>query len=294
MVNTPNRLSISDLIENLKRKLNKEVYKEYVGEQKNRSDSEDGLYVLSVQDAVKNYRSFSKFKQDPHYQNVLEHVDKDLGKTYLDLVRKNNPDLLQKIESFKDNDLVGSPTVYEYDSIGKISPTTLRYIKVASDLKQLFGDEIGDDFVEIGVGYGGQALINDKVFSIKRYQLLDLAPVLNLVEKYLESHILDCAYQTSTLNQQSGEKAYDLAISNYAFSELPSHLQIKYIEKILSKSKRGYLTMNSGLNKTKRSIDKLTIEQLKNLLPPFEIFEEQPNTGPENYLIVWGHLNKLI
>ena len=79
-------------------------------------------------------------------------------------------------------------------------------------------------------------------------------------------------------------------MSNYAFSELPAELQKIYIEKVVSKSKRGYLIMNSGLyNYSGRSDGKLHLAELRTLLPEFEILEEIPNTGPDNYVIVWGH-----
>jgi hypothetical protein len=180
--------------------------------------------------------------------------------------------------------------LYEYKSIGLISPTTLRYIKVASDLKMLFGEHIGESIVEIGCGYGGQALVNDRAFKIKQYKLIDLPPVLTLISKYLESHILNCSYETSTLNQTSNSGKYDLVISNYAFSELPGPLQLKYVEKILINCKKGYLTMNSGKADTKiDSMGRMTIKQLEKLLPPFELLEEKPLTNNENYIIVWGH-----
>ena len=264
------------------------ISREYILQKKFRSNSENGFYVAAVQEAVRSYKKFSVFKRNRHYQAILEHVTRDQGARYLEIVKRDSPELLQKIELFKDNDIVGSPVVFDYPDAGVISPTTLRYIKVASDLKNLFGNEIGNHIVEIGVGYGGQALINDRAFNIMEYELFDLPPVLSLVSKYLESHILKCAYKTSTLNQKTGNDTYDLVISNYAFSELPSCLQMKYIEKIISKSKKGYLTMNSGLNKTSGAKAKLTIDQLKSYLPPFEVIKEDPLTGPENYIIVWG------
>jgi putative sugar O-methyltransferase len=268
------------------------ISREYVGEARNRSDSENGLYVSAIQEAVKRYKSFSTFKRNPHYQTILEHVSREHGDRYLEIIKRDSPELLEIIDLFKVNDIVGNPIVFKYPGVGTISPTTLRYVKVASDLAVLFGRDLGKCIVEIGVGYGGQALILDRAFKINRYELLDLPPVLSLVSKYLESHILNCAYKTSTLNQKTGDDSYDLVISNYAFSELPAHLQLKYIEKIISRCKKGYMTMNSGLNKTSRSASKLTIDQLKQNLPPFETLPEDPLSGPENYIIVWGRGDK--
>jgi hypothetical protein len=124
---------------------------------------------------------------------------------------------------------------------------------------------------------------------MKEYHLYDLPPVLSLVERYLESHVLNCAYKTSTLNQNSGDEHYDLAISNYAFTELRSQLQCKYVEKILANSSKGYLTMNSGREDSIFTVDKLSVDILRRKLLPFEIFEENPLTWRQNYVIVWGH-----
>jgi len=124
---------------------------------------------------------------------------------------------------------------------------------------------------------------------LSQYDLFDLPPILVLNSKYLESHILKSAYQTYTLNQHRGDVNYDLVISNYAFSELPSSLQEMYIKKIFSKSKKGYLTMNSGKSDSAFQVDKLSISDLEQQLPEFEIFPELPLTHPGNYIIVWGH-----
>ncbi len=263
--------------------------KVFIAAEGNRSESDNGYYVKSVQRALRSDKAFSIFKRDPSYRAVLEHVPRDIGEKYLGIIRRDAPEFISQIEKFKVNDLVGSPITYEYQGIGHISPTTLRYMKVASDLKKIFGTRIGDKVVEIGVGYGGQYLILDQIFNMKEYHLYDLPPVLELTSKYLESHILKSAYRQSTLNQNAGDQYYDLALSNYAFSELPAHVQESYIYKILSKSNAGYLTMNSGLETSLFVIDKLRVGTLRELLPPFEVIEENPPTGPNNYIIVWGH-----
>jgi hypothetical protein len=246
-------------------------------------------YILFVTRAREDFRIFSRFKSDPSYRAILEHVTPEQGEKYLAVIKEQSPAFFDEFDLFKINDLVGGPLTHSYPSIGKISPTTLRYVKVASDLQKYFGPTIGKKIVEIGVGYGGQLLINDQIFKIKEYHLYDLPPVLSLVERYLEEHVLNCAYKTSTLNQNSGDEHYDLAISNYAFSELPSRLQCKYIDKILANSSRGYLTMNSGREGSVFTVDKLSVDVLRRKLPPFEIVEENPLTGQNNFVVVWGH-----
>lgn len=262
--------------------------KEFVGERLNRSDSDNGLYVKCVEAANRDYKIFQNFKQHPHYQSVLEHVTKEQGKLYLDIIQRNSPELYRRIKDFKVNDLVGNPTVFDYgEPIGRIAPSTLRYVKVLSDLIRIFGDLNQFRIAEIGVGYGGQILLIDKVFTC-RFYLFDLRPVIELSSKYLEAHVLDGSYRPCTLNKHDGRAEFDLVISNYAFSELPSHLQDKYIQKVLSRAKRGYITMNSGFKNEPRTIGKLSFDALKERLPNFDVIKEEPLTSANNYIIIWG------
>jgi len=263
--------------------------KEYIAERQNRSESDGGDYVYFVRKAISNYKLFINFKRHPSYQAILEHVNKEDGEKYLEIIKNQSPSLLRNIDNYKANDLIGNPIKHIYPEIGEISPTTLRYLKVTSDLSRLFNNCLGEKVVEIGVGYGGQLLINDRTFDIKEYHLFDLPPVLILVSQYLESFILNCAYKINTLNQSNGEQEFDLVISNYAFSELPEQLQRVYIKKVLSKSKKGYLTMNSGVEGSTYKHNHLSLSELRELLPSFEIIEENPLSSPNNYIIIWGH-----
>jgi len=262
---------------------------EFVGTIGNRSASDNGEYVACVNEAISSYKAFSTFKQDPRYQAILEHTSYAQGHSYLEIIKSQTPSFILKIDKFKENDLIGGAKLQNFEEIGAISASTIRYMKVASDIIMIFGNSIGDRIGEIGVGYGGQLLILDKVFKFKQYDLVDLPPVLILASKYIESHTLSSAYQTISLNQHQGNIIYDLVVSNYAFSELPSELQTRYIEKILSKAKRGYLTMNSGKHNSAFIKNKLSLYELRKLLPPFEIIEERPLTHPGNYIIIWGH-----
>jgi hypothetical protein len=130
-------------------------------------------------------------------------------------------------------------------------------------------------------------LVNDKLLKYEHATLFDLPFVNRLIKRYLNYTLLDGAYEATTINEKLPLN-YDLVISNYAFSELPAALQRMYIKKVLAPAQRGYLTMNSGIG---GALDdgKLSLEKLKDLLPPFECLEEEPLTYPYNYIIVWGH-----
>ena len=64
---------------------------------------------------------------------------------------------------------VGNPKLLRLKSLPyKISTTGLRYLKIALDIKKKTGSNIGN-VVEIGCGYGGQAIILDQLIEIESY-----------------------------------------------------------------------------------------------------------------------------
>lgn len=262
----------------------------YVTDKPNRSWSDNGLYTQAVARAYSDDAVFAGFKRDPHYCEILEHVTPEQGAIYLEIVEKESPDLLSLIERFKINDRIGNPVLCDFGKIGMISPSTLRYVKVLSDLRNFFGDLSAARIAEIGVGYGGQVLVIDQLWKTKSYTMFDLDPVLKLVTRYLESHILQTAYCPTTYNRFEPGQEFDLVISNFAFSELPRHLQMGYVEKVLKKSKRGYLTMNSGVGDHTDNGRFLSSAELAQMLPGVEIYPEVSNgkDWASNYILVWG------
>ena len=255
---------------------------------KYRSDSENGDYAAAVANALKNQKSFDNFKRSVDYQSVLEHVSYDQGNDYLEiLIQRDDGFIKEGLNTVLVHDDVGNPIKHPYPAMDiSLSPTTLRYLKVTSDLHGLFGKDLGE-VAEIGCGYGGQAFVNDQMLNLQLSILFDLPIVNKLIDRYLGSFLLNGAYQTTVINKVQ-PKSYDLVISNYAFSELPTELQLAYIKKVIAKSSKGYLTMNSGLGGP-HSSGKLSLEQLRTYLPKFEIFEEDPVISTHNYIIVWGH-----
>jgi hypothetical protein len=263
----------------------------YVGSPTNRSISDNGLYAAFCEQAASSAKAFGSFRRHPHYVPILEHVTKEKGAEYLDAIKSLSPGMLSEIEAFKINDTVGNPIVHEYPTAGRIGPTTLRYIKVAADLQRYFGGHSIRRIAEVGVGYGGQLLVTDRIMAFDKWHLFDLPPVLKLASRYLESHILNGAYELHTLNQVDGGEKYDLVVSNYAFSELPSALQEAYVRKVLANASRGYLTMNSGRQGCAFQGNHLSLERLRELLPSFEVVDEVPLTAQSNYVVIWGHRN---
>jgi len=254
-----------------------------------RSSSDNGYYPEFCKRAAMSNRVFKNFKRSHAYRKILEHLKEEQGNRYLDIIRHDNPSLLEPgvWSQVRENDAVGNPYTFEYPVVGTASPTTLRYLKVCSDLKTLFGSLDGFTVVEIGAGYGGQCLLIDKLWAIAEYRMYDLDPVLSLLCRYLEHFLLRTRYVPLTLNRSAAViQPLDLVISNYAFSELPRQLQDRYLQQIILKARRGYLTMNGGKDRTMRG--KLTAEELLSLIGGSVILPEEPQTGHDNYILAWG------
>jgi hypothetical protein len=255
----------------------------------NRSVSDCVAYVAAAKLATENDFLFKIFRRLEGIRAIVETVTPALGAAYLEIVKRDSPDFLFELESLRRTNSVGSPFVTDYGTEGMLSPTTLRYLKVASDLRKYFGTDLGGDVAEIGGGYGGQLVVCDRFLGYGTYEIFDLPPVLELTSRYIENFILRGGYFLSTINQSSGKKHYDLVISNYAFTELPRSLQSIYIKKILSRSLRGYITLNSGVEGSAYAdSDRYSLSELRAALPPFRIIPEEPLSAAGNFIIVWG------
>ena len=243
-------------------------------------------YLDICKRAVMNDSVFETFKSDWAYNLILEHLSADEGRHHIDSIAVNNPDLLKEARVYiKANDSVGAPRVSSYEEygIGEASPSTLRYIKVLSDLMMLYGDLSGMNIVEIGSGYGGLALVISKKFKFSKYYNVDLLEPARLAEKYCKFHDIDnfLSITPDELYKLKGADTIDLVISNYAFSECNEETQDVYIEKILSKAERGYLIHNSS--EARRQRTKSIIENYDN----FQVFGRD-FSKKQHPIFTWG------
>ena len=179
---------------------------------------------------------------------------------------------------------MGTPKIYEYPGVGKISPSTLRYVKVYGDLISLFKNLDGLKICEIGVGYGGQCRIINNSSCPSTYSLVDIKPGLMLSQTYLDKFSLNSVLEYKTMNELES-KNYDLLISNYAFTELPRYIQDNYLKKIILNSTKGYITYNDISPGNFNSYKK---EELLTMIQNSRIIEETPLTHKSNCIIVWG------
>ena len=259
-----------------------------------KSASDNGEYPELALKAALDPATFSIFRRHHKYTNILEHVSRKQGEEYLNIIRgkyKMKDDEIFQI--LKPLMKVGNPKLLRLKGLSsKISTTGLRYLKIALDIKKITGSSIGN-VVEIGCGYGGQAIILDQLLKIESYTFYDLWQVNLLIKRFIEDSNFSSKYTISTIREDSfkSRNSWDFCISNYAFSELPKTTQEIYINKILSKAKKGFMLMNSGVNGKFGNIINHSQKELLNILRNASIHNEIPLTYINNYLLTWGEEN---
>ena len=256
----------------------------------NRSDSDSTSYTSFVASAIVSEKRLKNFRKNYRYRLILEHVDFTLGFEYLRRLTPVTLDFYRDNSPLINLNKIGSPRTFYYPKLGWVSPTVIRYLYVNQNIQELFGGASIQKVAEIGIGFGGQFAVTARSLNAAEFSMYDLPVVLELAEKTLEKAELRSSSFTKKSIDPVEPEIYDLVISNYAFSELPEAVQRGYIKKLLRTSRCGYITMNSGRSDfSGRSGGKMNLAEITDLLPPCEILEEDPKTGPDNYIIVWGH-----
>ena len=230
-----------------------------------------------------DYGQFINFRRNPVYIETLEHVTQKTGGWCLELIAADQ-DIYRHLAEFKRNDEYGNPITHEFPEVGKMSATTLRYVKILLELKRYFVTLDNLKVCEIGVGYGGQCRIINAYFHPSQYRLVDIQPALFLAQRYLDHFILRSVMSYKVMNCLDVEN-YDLVISNYAFSELPRSIQQVYLRKVILNSKRGYMICNRT---NPEEFNSFTQEELLDLIPGSCVKKENPLTHRNNYVLVWG------
>ena len=283
-------IEVRDLFFRLRNKIRRLVLsKTTFNETQGKSDSQVTFYEQQLSRLLKSKKRLSDFRRKYDYREILEHVTYTQGKNYLEQIQEYSPqNYIELIEGNKANDLFGNPYKYQYPGVGRVSPTTLRYISTAIDIFETIKLNKESVVAEIGVGYGGQAAILERMYGIRNYSAFDLPSVIQLSNVYLNNVNSKLKFTSSGFSSDKNT-TWDVVISNYAFSELHRDLQLSYIEHVIAKSKSGYMIMNSGRsNITGRSEGKLSLNEIRNYIPNLQVKEEVPLTGPDNYIIYWN------
>lgn len=137
--------------------------KKYIKNRKYRTSIlDDNIYPALCQAASENPILFSKFRRNSIYNKILEHVTKEQGQEYLTVILQNREIEFSEAE-WKDLKKMIFMEGLNYLSMKwglKVSPTTLRYVKVLQDIMTLF--------------------------DVEKYYLFDLPEVLQLSRTWLK------------------------------------------------------------------------------------------------------------
>ncbi len=245
-------------------------------------------YIEMCREVVQDKGTFSNFRRHERYRVIMDNVSVTQGLACLRIVKKENPELLGNLAKFAKSEKVGNPkqvVLYEEFKV-PLCPTTCRYIKILSDLMNLFGSLDNLNIVEIGVGYGGQCKIIYDVFKPKSYTLIDLPEALEVSKTYLSYFNIKPILRD--MNDISHIE-YDLCLSNYAFSEFDRPYQDFYAEHIIKYSKNGYMICN--FVDQRGEPDAMKLWELSALRSEGKMQPEIPNTGA-NMLYTWSSNHK--
>ena len=261
------------------------------------SISDDGYYPLVCYLASKHESIFRDFRRNRIYNQIVGEPE-DFGYRLVHMIEQNSyfSPTAEDWKIFQKSDLYGNPQLYTFNinhNEIKISVPTLHYVKVLGDIISMFDYGNIRSIAEIGVGYGGQCRIIMSHLPVMHYSLFDLPEVLGLDERYL-AHYDECIGKVRYIDGGHiyVQDEYDLVISNYAFCELRREVQDIYIEKVISKSKRGYMTWNIGAEQTfnGQAFNGYTMQEFLKAVPGssiIEVADEYQFTATG--IVIWGN-----
>lgn len=224
-------------------------------------------------DCVTDPLVFSNFRKNEEVCSIVDGTSYDMSLECLPYIIGKLTD--SELMILSEQDKLGNPITYYYPQLGfYFSPTTIRYIKIALDIKNNFG--LLGDIVEIGVGYGGQCRVLCTLLNVKSYTLIDFPEVLDLATLYLKQFGI-----TQIKSIPSGEKVnklFGLCISNYAYSEMREDHRTFYDTEIVQRSENGYMLCNYDV-----------LNRLKQLQPKGIVLPEIPYTDSVCFLYQWNY-----
>lgn len=221
------------------------------------------FFTLFISLSPSLHASFDQFRKDTGNGTRFDNISHRRGLKYITDIRTKYPDLLSMMEIFRKNDSLGNPEVYDYHDIGTFSPTTLRYISIAADLRAKYGDKLRSmRIVEFGKGYGGLCSILAKMTGFSSYTLIDQEENNQISRWYLQN--LNVANTTCLdIADVNHMEQYDLFICTSPLEGFNTSL-----EKLFQLTPYGYIAYEASDLPNKS--DYLSFEHLVSKLLTYE------------------------
>jgi len=208
---------------------------------------------------------------------MLEHVSKEYGLEYYNLLIRVGFTSLSILKFCVLNDKIGSPNKVVIPGLNtRVSATSLRYMYQA--YLALTHAPVNADIVELGCGYGGLCLAVNYVSvlidkPVASYSCIDLDNAIALQQKYLALHTLSFPVSFHPAMQYGADLVGNnyFFISNYCFSEITGEHRSRYITTLFPKITSGIIHWN--------------IIPVYNFGKVLRIDEEHPKTGSLNKVV---------
>lgn len=230
-------------------------------------------YKKSLNDITKNNEKFNNFRTNQDIKGIIESSSEKLGEAYYKKIINKYPNWFDyHYKEVIKNDLYGNPSLNYFDGKYSISTTTLRYVVNVLDIINNF-DICDKKIVEVGGGYGGLARLIMQFGNVSEYTIIDLPESLKLIEMFLKNFDLKTKLTLSPINDIIPG---DMFIANYSIAEFNTNEQMKYFDKLISKSKFGYFIHNIP-NPSKNQLSRKNIDdKLKALFDVSSYIENVP------------------
>lgn len=230
-------------------------------------------YIQKCKTFSESEEAFNNFRQDDDYTKILEGKSKDIGdicyKKMKEWHKNTDSFILEHIDAFKENDKIGSPSLYYYPEIREeVSPGTMKYISDSLHIFNFLENFKPETIFEIGAGYGGMCKTISSVYDFKKYFIFDLPEVILLSKKYLDNFKTiknKITYiSTKDLDKVKNIDKIDLVIADASFAECDIETQEAYTENIILKSNSGYIVYNTLHMSHGKEGHAILISKLKN------------------------------
>lgn len=258
--------------------------------------TDNGIYPTLCHELASDEARFANFKRDPLFTLFAENLGEKEGEEELRALSAHYPALLKELKCKVRNDAIGNPRSFSYESHGSFSPATLRYARIAGQLKQRFGSLEDKRLLEIGGGYGGLCTVLSDLFSLKSYTIIDLPECLELCAHYLTAQKIKDV--TLVELPKIPKPEFDLVISYLFFSECDRSVQSAYIEQLLCHAPAGFLICAPAhwkeipySEREHKRVKPLPKEKILLALAKqgikAEVCVEEPSSGKEHFVIFW-------
>ena len=194
---------------------------------------------------------FSSFRKNKCYSKILSGGEKIVGENAIININKLGKlsVLIKNLEQLRKNDHFGGPQTHQYDDLGEIDPSTLKYFNSAMEITELVGDFCPTKIIEVGAGYGGLCRVLSIFFDFEEYVIVDLPEVIHVSEKYL-SNFPELKGKVKFVSCDNLDSIHingdiDLFIADSSLAELDLERQKKYTQKLAAHGKFIYVFWNT-------------------------------------------------